>query len=197
MEGRKRLERTEGDHGSIVAFRVSPPPLGRFPPLAVASRPPPRPASFAPSPTESTCTPETFLRPTPLYRRLPLSLSLSGCRCTLLLGATLNPLSPYLHRHARVVTQAQTRRPDTEALASRSSPPALAPRFFVLCLLLRRPRWAPLRAPPFRHRVSSSADIHSLFPRLSARFSASLRSPCPLPARSHASRPSFSLCCGT
>ena len=178
--GREKEDREDGGRPRINrSLPCSLPPLGRFPP--------PRPCSWpfpfvCPFTYQSTRTPATRLHLTPLHLARPPRPADTP------FSATLNPLSSYLHRRTRVVTQAQTCRPDTQSLSlflslsslSPSLPPSCPPSLFPslnlslslslsLSLASSIPFFLPFFPTLFLPTVTS---LLPLFPFLSFSFSA-------------------------
>lgn len=106
----KDEEDEEGDHGSIVAFRIPYRPSVDFRPLPLRS-----PLQLL-QPTCTPCiSPPPFMPSTtvPVIPRSPLPFSFPRTIPRLVRGPQPSTAVAYLHRRrARVVTQAQTHRPD-------------------------------------------------------------------------------------
>lgn len=169
----KDEEDEEGDHGSIVAFRIPYRPSVDFRPLPLRS-----PLQQL----QSTCTPCSSLPPFVLSTIVPVipqSLLLFSFPRTiprLARGPQPSTAVAYLHRRcARVVTQAQTHRPDirlSSPLASFSFtvPLLLTPSFISasrLTLYFSRAAFSPSLSPPPSPPLSLS---FSLFLSASCRF---------------------------
>lgn len=194
MEGRKRLERTEGDHGSIVAFRVSPPP-------SVAFHPSPWLAGHRLAPLRLPLHLPSRLAPLKLSSARPHSIvacpSLSPSRAV---GVPFYSVQlSTLYRRTCTDMHASLRRPRPVGQTQRLSRPAPP-----------RPRWLSgfsffvsffvgLAGLLFAHHPSDAA---SPLPRTSTPSSRvyprDFLRPFASPAlRSLARLSSFSLCCGT
>lgn len=123
--GWKRTEKDEedeeGDHGSIVAFRIPCRPSVDFRPLPLRS---PlqllQPTCCTPCSSPPPFVPSTIV---PVIPRSPLPSSLPCAIPRLARGPQPSTAVAYLHRRrARVVTQAQTHRPDIRLSSLLSSP---------------------------------------------------------------------------
>lgn len=129
--GWKRTEKDEedeeGDHGSIVAFRIPCRPSVDFRPLPLRS---PlqllQPTCCTPCSSPPPFVPSTIV---PVIPRSPLPSSFPCAIPRLARGPQPSTAVAYLHRRrARVVTQAQTHRPDIRLSSLLSSPFPLPPR---------------------------------------------------------------------
>lgn len=123
--GWKRTEKDEedeeGDHGSIVAFRIPCRPSVDFRPLPLRS---PlqllQPTCCTPCSSPPPFVPSTIV---PVIPRSPLPSSFPCAIPRLARGPQPSTAVAYLHRRrARVVTQAQTHRPDIRLSSLLSSP---------------------------------------------------------------------------